>query len=101
MLAVRFPDDIDRRLAELARKTGRTKTDYACEAILMRLEELEDVHPAEERLATPARRWTHADIEGGVELQAGRSGGAPSRFDQGELTQGSAHHTPRPSSPQA
>ena len=69
MLAIRLPDGIDRRLAELARKTGRTKTYYACEAILMYLEELEDIHLAEERLATPARRWTHADIESGVDLE--------------------------------
>ena len=69
MLAIRLPDDIDRRLADLARKTGRTKTDCACEAILMHLEEIEDIHVAEERSATPARRWTHADIENGVDLE--------------------------------
>ena len=69
MLAIRLPDGIDRRLAEFARKTGRTKAYYACEAILMYLEELEDIHLAEERLAIPARRWTHADIESGVDLE--------------------------------
>ena len=69
MSAIRLPDDIDRRLADLARKTGRTKTDCAREAILMHLEEIEDIQMAEERLATPARRWTHADIENGVDLE--------------------------------
>ena len=69
MSAIRLPDDVDRRLADLARKTGRTKTDCAREAILMHLEEIEDIQVAEERLATPARRWTHADIESGVDLE--------------------------------
>ena len=66
-MVIQLPDDIDRRLADLARKTGRTKTDCAREAILMHIEEIEDIHLAEERLATPARRWTHADIESGVD----------------------------------
>ena len=68
-MVIQLPDDIDRRLADLARKTGRTKTDCAREAILMHIEEIEDIHLAEERLATPARRWTHADIETGVDLE--------------------------------
>ena len=68
-MVIQLPDDIDRRLADLARKTGRTKTDYAREAILMHIEEIEDIHLAEERLATPTRRWTHADIESGVDLE--------------------------------
>ena len=37
MLAIRLPDEIEQRLAELARKTGRTKTFYAREAILTHL----------------------------------------------------------------
>ena len=68
-MVIQLPDDIDRRLADLARKTGRTKTDCAREAILMHIEEIEDIHLAEERLATPARRWAHADIESGVDLE--------------------------------
>ena len=34
MLAIRLPDDVDRRLADLARKTERIKTDCARETIL-------------------------------------------------------------------
>ena len=49
MSAIRLPDDIDRRLADLARKTGRTKADCAREAILMYIE---DIHVAEGQLAT-------------------------------------------------
>ena len=50
MLAIRLPDSIEKRLGRLARRTGRTKTYYAREAILQHLEELEDIYLAEKRL---------------------------------------------------
>ncbi|MGB2623737.1 MAG: TraY domain-containing protein [Candidatus Acidiferrum sp.] len=50
MLAIRLPQSIEKRLEKLARRTGRTKTFYAREAILQHLEELEDVYLAEARL---------------------------------------------------
>jgi len=42
MLAIRLPEDIEKRLAQLAAKTGRTKTFYAKEAILEHFDDLED-----------------------------------------------------------
>lgn len=50
MLAIRLPRDIEARLARLARKTGRSKSHYAREAILEYLEDLEDFYLAEERV---------------------------------------------------
>ena len=50
MLALRLPAEIEKRLDDLAKKTGRTKSYYAREAILAHLEDLEDVAIAEERL---------------------------------------------------
>lgn len=50
MLALRLPPDIEARLAELAKRTGRTKSFYAREAILRHLDELEDLYLAESRL---------------------------------------------------
>lgn len=50
MLAIRLPQSIEKRLEKLARRTGRTKTFYAREAILQHIEELEDVYLAEARL---------------------------------------------------
>jgi len=47
MLAIRLPQSIEKRLEKLARRTGRTKTFYAREAILQHLEDLEDVYAAE------------------------------------------------------
>lgn len=47
MLAIRLPHSIEKRLEKLARRTGRTKTYYAREAILEHLEDLEDLYLAE------------------------------------------------------
>jgi len=47
MLAVRLPEPIEKRLEELAQRTGRTKTFYVREAILQHLEEIEDIYLAE------------------------------------------------------
>ena len=46
MLAIRLDSDTENRLALLARKTGRTKTFYAREAILEHLQDLEDIYLA-------------------------------------------------------
>lgn len=50
MLAIRLTSDIESRLDALAKKTGRTKTYYAREAILEHLDQLEDLYLAEQRL---------------------------------------------------
>ena len=47
MLAIRLPEDIETRLDTLAKRTGRTKTFYAREAIVQHLEDLEDLYLAE------------------------------------------------------
>jgi RHH-type transcriptional regulator, rel operon repressor / antitoxin RelB len=51
MLALRLPAKLEKRLDALARKTGRTKSFYAREAILRHIEDLEDYHLAKRRLA--------------------------------------------------
>ncbi|WP_311951014.1 type II toxin-antitoxin system RelB family antitoxin [Halomonas piscis] len=51
MLVIRLPSDLEARLEALAKATGRTKADYAREAILEHLEDLEDVYLAEQTLA--------------------------------------------------
>jgi len=50
MLALRLPADLEKRLDDLARKTGRTKSFYAREAIAEHLADLEDAYLAEHRL---------------------------------------------------
>jgi RHH-type rel operon transcriptional repressor/antitoxin RelB len=49
MLAIRLPEDIEARLEALAKKTGRSKTFYARQAILEYLDDLEDLYLAEQR----------------------------------------------------
>jgi RHH-type rel operon transcriptional repressor/antitoxin RelB len=50
MLAIRLPESIEKRLNRLAKRTGRTKTYYAREAILQYLDDLEDIYFAEKEL---------------------------------------------------
>jgi len=69
MLAIRLPEDIERRLAELAAKTGRTKTFYAREAILDHLDEIEDKYLAISRLENPGKRWSLEELEQDLDLE--------------------------------
>lgn len=50
MLALRLPADIEKRLEDLAHRTGRSKDDFALEAIVEHLDDLEDLYLAEQRL---------------------------------------------------
>jgi RHH-type rel operon transcriptional repressor/antitoxin RelB len=67
MLAIRLPEDIEKRLDRLAKRSGRTKTYYAREAILRHLEDLEDIQIAEERLRAlregRSRTCTQEEVE--------------------------------------
>jgi RHH-type rel operon transcriptional repressor/antitoxin RelB len=63
MLALRLPPEIDKRLTDLARRTGRTKSFYAREAILRHLEDIEDYHLARRRLARRSVRVTLEALE--------------------------------------
>ena len=50
MLSIRIPKEIDARLERLADEAGQTKNDYASKAILERIEQIEDLHSAEQVL---------------------------------------------------
>jgi RHH-type transcriptional regulator, rel operon repressor / antitoxin RelB len=63
MLALRLPPKIEKRLDTLAKKTGRTKSFYAREAILRHIEDLEDFHLAKRRLARKATPVTLEELE--------------------------------------
>ena len=49
-ISLRLPPEIETRLEDLARRTGRTKSFYIREAILEHLDDLEDFFIAERRL---------------------------------------------------
>jgi RHH-type rel operon transcriptional repressor/antitoxin RelB len=63
MLALRLPPKIEKRLDALAKKTGRTKSFYAREAILRHIEDLEDFHLAKRRLARKVEPVTLEELE--------------------------------------
>jgi len=63
VLAIRLDPEIENRLALLAKKTGRTKTFYAREAILEHLDDLEDGYLALERLRKPGRIYTSDEVK--------------------------------------
>lgn len=50
MLAVRLPDELEHRLAQLAERTGRSKSFYARQALEAHIDDLEDVYLAEAAL---------------------------------------------------
>ena len=50
MLSIELPEEIEARLERLAERTGRSKSFYVREAILEKIEEMEDVYLAEEVL---------------------------------------------------
>ena len=55
MLTLRLSRETERRLAALARRTGRTKSGLAREAILRHLEDLADRELAQQRRARNAK----------------------------------------------
>jgi len=64
MLAIRLPEEIEKRLDALAKQTGRTKSYYVREAILEHLDDLEDIYLAEKELADiRAGRGTSVSLE--------------------------------------
>jgi RHH-type rel operon transcriptional repressor/antitoxin RelB len=69
MLALRLAPDIEKRLEALAKKTGRSKSFYAREAILRHIEDLEDYHLAKRRLARDGgdRRLALEELEADVD----------------------------------
>jgi RHH-type transcriptional regulator, rel operon repressor / antitoxin RelB len=63
MLAIRLPEEIELRLANLSSETGRTKTTLAREAILEYIDDLEDFYLAEARSRKNRKAIPLADVE--------------------------------------
>lgn len=62
MLTIELPADLELRLEALAGKAGRTKTEFATEAICRFLDEIEDTEIASYRASHPVKRWTLEDL---------------------------------------
>jgi RHH-type rel operon transcriptional repressor/antitoxin RelB len=63
MIAIRLDSETEDRLNRLAKKTGRTKTSFAREAILEHIADLEDIHLATQRLRRPARTYSAGEVK--------------------------------------
>jgi RHH-type rel operon transcriptional repressor/antitoxin RelB len=69
-VTIRLDNSIEKRLNELSKLTGRTKSYYIRMALEEKLDELEDLYIAEHRLEQPTgRRWTLQEIEQGDDLE--------------------------------
>jgi len=67
MLSVRLGEELEQRLEALAKATGRSKTYYVREALIQKLEDMEDLYMAEavmERIASGEEKTTPlAEVE--------------------------------------
>lgn len=63
MLAIRLDSEIEERLTKIAKRTGKTKTFYAREAILEHIEDIEDTHVAEKRLKTMGKTHSAEEVK--------------------------------------
>ncbi|MEX0780172.1 MAG: TraY domain-containing protein [Balneolales bacterium] len=63
-------ESIEKRLDELAKLTNRTKTFYIRQALEEKLDEVEDLYVAEQRLEKPEGvRWSLEQLEKGDDLE--------------------------------
>ena len=70
-VTVRLGEDVEKRLDRLAKLTGRTKTYYIRLALLEKLDDLEDLYIAEQRLEQPEEPyWTLEQMERGDDLES-------------------------------
>jgi RHH-type rel operon transcriptional repressor/antitoxin RelB len=63
MLALRLNAEIEKRLDRLAKRTGRTKSYYAREAIMEHLDDLEDTYLALQRLENPGKTYSAKEVK--------------------------------------
>jgi RHH-type transcriptional regulator, rel operon repressor / antitoxin RelB len=70
MLALRLPKDLEERLEFMAKRTGRTKSFFAREAILDKIEELEDAFLLERAYAEDdGVRYSLAEVRARLEAR--------------------------------
>lgn len=70
-ISIRLSDDLSKRLQQLAKRTGRTKSFYVVKAIQEHLQDLEDIYIAEERLIALREGRSHTYTLEEVERELG------------------------------
>lgn len=69
-VTVRLKPEDEKRLENLARLTGRTKSYYIRQAIEEKLDEMEDIYIAEQRIEQPGeKRWSLDELMRGDDLE--------------------------------
>lgn len=68
MISLRLPPDIDMRLDDLAKRTGRTKRYHVRQAILEYLDVVADAAVAEERLRDVGETVTWEEVKARLDL---------------------------------
>lgn len=70
-ITIRLGEAVEKRLDKLARITGRTKTYYIRQALEEKLDDMEDLYIAENRLEKPeSKRWSLEQLERGDDLES-------------------------------
>ena len=73
-VSLRLPEDVSKRLENLADLTGRSKTYYMIEAIREHLDDLEDLYLSEQRLVAHRAGESQASSLGDVMKRYGLEG---------------------------
>ncbi len=69
-VTVRLKPEDEKRLENLAKLTGRTKSYYIRQAIEEKLDEMEDLYIAEQRIEQPeGKRWSLEELMRGDDLE--------------------------------
>lgn len=69
-ISIRLAKSTEKRLDDLARLTGRTKSYYIRQALEEKLDDLEDLYIAEHRIEEPeGDRWSLDQLEQGDDLE--------------------------------
>ncbi|MDR3490692.1 MAG: DUF6290 family protein [Gammaproteobacteria bacterium] len=62
-IALRLPQELEDRLTILAKKTHRSKSSYAREALELHIEEMEDFYLSKAILANPGKIYSLEEVE--------------------------------------
>ena len=68
MVAIQIPDELAQQIQQAAQRAGETQDVFLREAVQSRLDDLEDVAVATERLQTPGRRLTLNQVKNNLGL---------------------------------
>ena len=62
-ISLRLGQELEQRLAHRSAVTGRTRTYYVRQALLEKLEDLEDIYLSEAAYENTTRWWTQEEME--------------------------------------